>query len=500
MNNSIYFLKKFIPVFLIFFLFSCTRHLDVESISTISNASFWKTENDVDGGLNGMYVQFRNVSSESIPILGDLRSELMTIGVTGSGAMDLYYLHTMNPSNVAYSWQAYYTVINSANLIIKYVPGISFIQEANKNRALAQEYAMRAFMYFVMTRTWGDLIIHTEPIESTSPDVLYKERSSQADVFRLIKEDIDQAIQLFPDDNFQTGRCHWSRPATQALKADVYLWTGKKMNGGNVDFTTALQALQEVQKADVSLLPEFGDIFPYANKGNKEIIMACRFQEIEVTSNNYYWRTWIIANSVPPDIDSETSAILFPIGGGQGITVPSATFRNQFELDDTRRNATFHELFTTNQEGERVFYQAICLKGSGLVKDGNRQFFNDIIFYRYADILLMIAEAKNALGQDPSAEINLVRERAYRDNFNNHVYTNDTPEKNDEAILKERLLELSMEGGKRWWDLIRFDKVFDLVPALMDKKGQNHYLLWPIASSILSLEPNVKQNPGWEQQ
>ena len=109
----------------------------------------------------------------------------------------------------------------------------------------------------------------------------------------------------------------------------------------------------------------------------------------------------------------------------------------------------------------------------------------------------MIAEAKNALGQDPSAEINLVRARAYGNKYTNHVYVNDSKENNDAAILKERLLELAFEG-KRWWDLIRFNKAFDLVPSLQDKKGKDYMMLYPIANSVLSLEPKVVQNPGWE--
>jgi len=496
--NKIINLKRGCLLFVsVLILFSCTEMLDVESISSITNASMWKSEDDVTGGLNGMYVRFRDAANQNLYFVGELRSEVMGIGVTGTGDMDMYYNNTLNASNPGVSWQSFYTTIDAANLLIKNIPNISFNSESNKNKTLAQAYAMRAFMYFVMTRTWGDLIIHTSPIESTSPDVIYKERSSQADVFRLIKEDIDQAIQLFPDNSFPSGRCFWSKPAVQALKADVYLWTGKRMNGGNADITVALQALQEVVSSDVTLLPEFGDIFKYDNKGNREIIMTCRFQELEA-GNNYYWRTWLIGSSVPADIDDETRAILYPIGSGQGITVPSATYRSQFEQDDSRRKATFHDIYT-EQNGQQVFLLSICLKGSGLVKDGTRYFINDIILYRYADVLLMIAEAKNALGQDPSAEINLVRERAYKDNYDSYIYANDSREKNDEVILKERLLELSMEGGKRWWDLIRFNKAFDMVPSLQDRKGQDYLLLFPIGNAVLSLEPNVKENPGWEQ-
>ena len=489
-------MKNFIPVLSIFFLFSCTEILDVESISTITNASMWKSEDDVNGGVNGMYVRLRN-SSEEIFVVGELRSDVIgSTPTSATGGWDIYYNNTLNAINPGINWQKFYTVVDAANLLIKNIPQISFQSESNKNRALAQAYTMRAFMYYVMTRTWGDLIIHTEPVVSANPDVIYKERSPQADVFRLIKEDIDQAIQLFPDNNFQTGRCYWSKPATYALKADVYLWTGKRMNGGNADFTIALEALQEVVKSDVALLPEYMDIFKYENKGNREIIMAHRYQEIEV-GGNYYFQAWI--GGEPPDQDEETLNILRPyIAGNSSVFAQSSIYRNSFEPDDSRRNS-FLELYA-GQDGQKEFFQSVCLKGSGLVKDGVRLFINDIILFRYADVLLMMAEAKNALGQDPSVEINLVRERAYKENYNSHIYTNDTQENNDDIILKERFLELSMEGGKRWWDLIRFNKAFDLLPSLQDKKGQNHFLLFPIGTAVLSLEPKVKENQGWELQ
>ena len=125
-----------------------------------------------------------------------------------------------------------------------------------------------------------------------------------------------------------------------------------------------------------------------------------------------------------------------------------------------------------------------------------RSFVTDVILYRYADVLLMKAEAENALGQDPSAEINMVRKRAYGINYNNHIFVNGSKGQNDSAILKERLLEFSTEG-KRWWDLIRFGQVFNLVPSLKGKESDTYLLLFPIGQTIISLEPLVKENQGW---
>ena len=99
---------------------------------------------------------------------------------------------------------------------------------------------------------------------------------------------------------------------------------------------------------------------------------------------------------------------------------------------------------------------------------------------------LMIAEAKNLLGQDPSVEINQGRERAYGANFAAHRFTNGSQAANAEAILQERLFELSFEG-KRWWDLVRFGKAFEKVPSLQNRAGEQHLLLWPISQTTISL-------------
>jgi hypothetical protein len=493
MKNNI--TKKICWTLVAFILFSsCSDELlDVKSTSTITNASFWKTEDDVKGGLNGIYVQLRNAMT-NIYILGEARSELFTHGNIGSGGYDIYYLNTLHPDNAGPNWQSLYTTVNSVNLILKYTPKISFESEKTRNHILAQAYTMRAYLYFVMTRTWGSLIIRTDPVESSNPEVTYKERSAQEEVFAFIKEDLTKAIGLFPDNTFPSGRCFWSKPAAYALMADVYLWTGKRMGGGISDFNQALTALNEVKKADIALLPKFADVLNYSNKGNKELIMTVRYQDNEVT-DNYFSLLWITSAAVPSYLNDYAKSIIFPIGGQGGMIVPSEVFRKQYFPDDTRKAATFYEIFVDN-DPDKDYFTSLVVKCPGLVQSGTRKFLDDVVIYRYADILLMIAEAKNALGQDPSAEINQVRARAYGENYSGHLFVNGSKQNNDDAILKERLLELAFEG-KRWWDLVRFNKAFDLVPSLTDDKGKDYMLLYPISNSILSKEPKVKQNPGW---
>ncbi len=480
---------------LLFSGISCTDQLMLDPVSQISNSSFWKTQDDANGALYGMYGRFRDQAASNYFIWGEARSETMARAPGGADGKDVYYENRLTAINSGPTWQGLYTVIHDANLILKYTPGITFTSEAAKNKILAQARTMRAFMYFILVRTWGEVPIVTEPTEGYTAESIQKARSSKEDVFTLIKNDINEAEKLFSDNTFTTGRYLWSKPALYALKADVFLWTGKKLNGGQADFTTALNALNEVDKSDVALQDNYGRVFDFDNKGNKEILMAVRFQDIEAPETEYR-NMYTYPNLTPNNIDQDVKDALGVLVGAYSVWSPSATVREQFTADDQRKKASIIEIITNEANGTKAYYSSVVYKFNGVVISGVRKFIDDVVLYRYADVLLLKAEAKNALGQDPSPEINKVRLRAYGSNYASHAYANDTKVKNDEAILKERLLELSFEG-KRWWDLVRFDKAFDLVPSLKGKSAQGYLLLFPISETTLSLEPKVLQNPGY---
>lgn len=484
--------KIFLGLTLIIFLAACQKNLDVKAVSTITNASFWKTPDDVTGAINGMYVDLRSEAVLDLFIFGEARSGDMTYGLAGTLGYDIYYNNTLNSSNAGPSWLGLYRVINDANLIIKYTPRIKSASQSAKNNALAQAYTMRAFCYFVMVKTWGGVPLRLEPTESYDPKTIQKPRASIQDVFKQIKSDINNALQLYPDNSFPSGRDKWSKPAAYALKADIYLWTGKLMNGGTSDLKTALAAVDSVQQFDVQLLPDYRSIFAYGNKGNKEIIMAVHFQTLE-SPDNYYLNMFFHSSNINPSLTQGEIDTIGPVGSNSNNVWQVAKFvRDQFSTDDQRRLGTFYEVYT--KDGK--YYTSIATKGLGDIENGVKYFTDDIILYRYGGILLMKAEIENALGMDPSTEINMVRQRAYGSNFSSHIFIPGTQPQNDDTILKERLLELTTEG-KRWWDLVRFGKAFDMVPSLQGMPRNKDLLLFPIGQDVLSVEPLVTQNPGW---
>lgn len=466
---------------------ACNSTLDLDPTSVITNASFWKSEDDAKGGLTSLYVKQRSLANINLFLWGEARSEVMEWGkVSGTLDYDRFYLNTLSSVAAGPSWQPVYSAINDANLILKYVPKITFGSETDKNNLLAQTYASRAFLYFVLAKTWGEVPIRTEPVEGAEPDVIQKVRSSQQEVFNLIKSDLEEAIKLFSSYSFTKSRNYWSKAGTQALKADVFLWTGKRMKGGDTDFNIALQACEEISKADVSLLANYADLFKYTNKNNKEVVMAVGNRELEV-GNNYFFNMY--SAKLPNDIDPQTGEVIGQTPGGMVWTVTDLA-KNQFKPGDKRKESSILEIPSS------TYYPTLIVKGRGTLISGVRYFTSDFVLYRYADVLLMKAEAKNALNQDPSVEMNLVRKRAFGDNFEANKFVHTDKIKNDELILSERLLELMFEG-KRWWDLVRFDKAFTLVPTLVGKSDKKHLEYFPLSEQVLSLEPLVKQTNGY---
>jgi hypothetical protein len=172
---------------------------------------------------------------------------------------------------------------------------------------------------------------------------------------------------------------------------------------------------------------------------------------------------------------------------------------------DSRKNATFIRLYTDDNGGlgypiydASKYFGSVINKFAGTVDGSIRISDNDVPLYRYADVLLMIAEAKNYLNQDPSTEINLVRQRAYGANYVGaiHGYSNGTPTENTNAILEERYKEFLAEG-KRWWDLRRAGDSYVLDNIDFLNPGDEYKLLLPITLDMIGRNPLLEQTPGY---
>ncbi len=397
----------------------------------------------------------------------------------------------------------FYFNINQLNLLIKKLNTTNLVTPANKSYYLGIGYGMRAFYYFELYRSWGNVIIQTEPVTRIDSFNLAKPASSADSVLALIKSDIDNSLNNFGSDySFRQQKGYWSKSASLMLKANVYLWTSYR-GGGTADATTALNALNDIQTnvPGLSLLSSYANVFATTNKGNSEIIFASRniLNEASLNltfANTFFPQAGLLANFYDSVNNRKFNVATDNWPGLLRAPVKIATYRKFSDLD-TRKFVSIQAAYN-KVGGVYQIAGAFADKYQGEQNAGARVFTNDYPIYRYADLLLLKAEAEVALGQDPANEINLVRARAYGANFNAATlgYPNQPIDANPkEAILQERFYEFVFEG-KRWYDLRRMGDNF-VYEYTNITPNESYKLLWPIDRSTLTNNSALKQNPGY---
>lgn len=492
-------------------LTGCKNGLDLSPVSSLSDASYWQTTDQFDAFVNGVYARFRGHNS-NFQYLGELRSDVFgtdpgsTATFTGEATQGLerMWLQTLDADNAGVSaFGGFYSNINQINLLIQKLNGTSILADAKKKNYLAMAYGLRAFYYFQMYRSWGKVIIQTEPTTTVDVSNLAKAASSEAEVMTLIKADIDQS-----NNNFGTSyafdsknkKGFWSKAATQMLKAEVYLWNAHR-SGGNADAAVAKTALTEIQSNITgALLPNYADVFSITNKDNNEIIFASKNKLDEATLGfigNYVPQTGLIVNFYDSLANRKFDVATDNYGGLLRAPTKIATYR-KFSNLDVRKNVSIQAAYAKSTAGAYTISGAFLKKYMGEQNAGNRVYTNDYVIYRYADLLLLLAEAKVMLGENPATEINLVRARGYAANYNVATlgYPNQTIDSNpNEAILKERFLEFVGEG-KRWYDLRRMGDtyVYEYTPVTA---ATAYKLLWPLDRGTLTNNRALNQNPGY---
>lgn len=519
-------------------LFSRCDSLDLEPTSSIADSNYWKSEAHFSAFNAGVHALFRE-RSYTFFVLGEPRSNVYSgtdsFGGEANQGNARLPLNNLNQENPGISnFGDLYKVINQLNLMIAKTNETTILSDESKREYLGEAYGMRAFLYFQLLRSWGSVIIYTDYTSGNMLDLskLAKPASSEAEVMALIKADIKASEDAFNENYaFKNGRKYWSLPATKMLKAEVYLWSGKQMNGGEADYRIAKAAAEDVKKADVELIGDFKKIFAYDNKLNKEIIFAIHNGKDEYNLWGDSWRANMIPQQLYIPNFCNAQGVSFKelpeaqLNGMIRFQLQHDLFHKLYRDDDARRNACLTSVYQKKENGVIEYVSCYAFKFQGILLDGasQRSFLEDNPIYRYADCLLLLAEAKALLNEDPSAEINEVRKRAYGETyFNDHpelAYPNDNAAtvidpvignidlygankyiKPDNAgalhaILKERLRELIFEG-KHWYDLRLLGWEYVKEYSTLTREDQQ---VWPINQNVLTDNPALEQNPGYKQ-
>ena len=501
-------MKKYIFIITAVMLFtSCEKEIELEPISDLTYNGFWDTEEAARAAQSGIYSTFRGGAS-TFWVMGEVRSDFYG-GRTFESPSNLNLINQIiNTTQVPFAnWAGFYSHIHRINDFLYNIENVPFASEIDKRHLKGQVYGIRAFYYYTMLKTWGGVPITTEPLLSVNPDELSKPRASQEELMAQIKADIQSSLDAFGSDNsfWQGSNVYWSKAATLALKGDVYIWSGTLLNGGSSDYTEAKNALQQIGSMGFALESGFEDMFSVANEANDEFIFAIDYQQDQ--AGNFYTGLFTGRSTEINQTwdDRGNSYADFVANGGNRYGPSEKLLLALDDTLDTRRDATFTRLYS-NDAGNYYPYQlvdeysaSILSKFLGEVVAGVRISTNNVPVYRYADVLLLLAEAKNRLGEDPSAEINAVRQRAYGENYDalTHAYVNGSQDDNTKAILDERLKEFVGEG-KRWWDLRRAggSYIFDEVETL--PASEAYKLLLPITPDMIGRNPALEQTPGYE--
>ena len=519
-------MKKFLKYFAAgCMVFSMTSCLDVEPQSEITDAGYWKEEGQFSSANTGLQAMFRD-RTFNLYLWGEMRTNLYggsPFSGEASSGYEFMWNNLLSQASPAISnYGGCYGFINQLNLMIAKAENTDVIKEAAKNNYLGSAYGMRAFIYFQLLRTYGDVIVVTDYTKGSDISIgnMGKAASPAAEVMAQIKKDIQASEQAYGENyKFTNGRNYWSLAATKMLKGEAYLWSGKQMGGGNADYQIAKAAYEDVKKADVALQNDFTKVFAFNNKKNKEIIYAVYYGKDEKTMWNDTFRLTLVMGSMffknyyEADGTSLAESAMGNMDGVMRISLNKDMWKELYRDGDTRKAGSLKDIYAKNEDGSLKYVGNIQYKFQGTLPQGynQRQWLDDYPIYRYADCLLGLAEAKALLGEDPAAEINEVRKRAYGEEyFNAHqaevAYPNDTDASfyannsfvgSDanviEAVLKERCREFLFEG-KRWYDLrlMGAEYVTKYTSAHADK------LLWPIDENTLGLNSQLHQTPGYD--
>ena len=444
----------------------CDKFLDEKPFSTIDPNSFFKDQADVQSWQAGIYNAMQTALSENHFQWGDVRGDNFEVGGTGNAQLKMVS-NTLSANDADLNnitrWDNLYTVISLCNYGIKYIPPMI---DANIGGAapfyrdvLGQCYAVRALMYFYGLRIWGRMPLHTEPIEAVT-QTLALPRASIEQMRAQILSDITESLKIIGSST--TQKFYMQRAAVFALQTDVAMWFQ--------DYDLALTASQNCITSSgctwVTNINAFKSIFTNPETSTETIF-------------NLFWSFEERGAAV------RACAMLGSSASNAAYNPTTAAFAELKDRIDTvtgrsidgRLWAYFDTLFygtvsafagdQFRQFGKYAPWRPSPTPDNFFVFQSIQDCSTRIPIYRFADVMLLRAEALNKKGQHQQALdiVNTVRNRVgYTVRAMLSDYSGDITSGIERTILNERKIEL-MGEGKRWYDLCRIGKIYDYTDA-----------------------------------
>ncbi len=478
--------------------------LEEKPFSFLSPENIYQNEDDVDKAILGVYqtLNFNGVNDLWYTLTTSGPSENVTVRLKqgAQGRMASVDFNETNPHGAF--WSEFYAGINRANTVIALTPNVG-LEAAVQEAKIAEARYLRAFFYFQLVRMFGGVPLQLEPTADFSDEAVKKPRTTIEEVYAVIIEDLMDAAAKLPESWPAADYGRATSGAANALLGEAYLTMAGRPLQQTARYADAIAALEKVE-GKYALLENYADVFAIDNEQNTETI----FSRINI-SNIFGSGTVLTFFAGAPNTP-------FAFNGGQYQLAFNEVLYDKFDSTDLRRDVTF--LYTyINDKGQQVTYNSpenpagLQFGGPkapngiplGKLKDPSNTLNpfghgNDLIFLRYADVLLMLAEAQNENGDAAAAlpYLNQIRQRARLADL-----TETNPATLRELIKDERKKELAAEFTEyydlqRWGDLeasMAINPDSELLGVTYDPK----YELLPIPRGVLETNEKLIQNPGY---
>lgn len=483
-------------------LTSCSKNWTSQKdslLGQIGGTDFWKTATGAEAGraVNAMYGNLRTWNNTAFAAIC-IESIGSDDAVKGSVANDAAFINqydnfTVDPAEGQLDgfWTGQYQNINFSNQILDHVPNVN-MDGALKARYLAEAKFIRAYSYFRLVRAFGNI-----PLVLHVPDSLTAQNPPQvtADkVWAAIEQDLTDAAAVLPVSYGPSDIGRATKGAALSLHAKVAMYLKKWPDVLN--YTNQVLAL-----GVYDLFPDYYQEFRYANENSIESVFEIQCDYIpgntDINSSQY--------SQVQGNRD------VTPKSAGWGFNVPTQSLVDSFETGDPRLTGTVMLAGTTTPSGDAVPMPAAGAPDKYNMKSyvpfaiatlsDNQGCGQNVRVIRFADVLLMNAEALNETGSSAAALIPLERVRARARAKSTNPATNlPAVTTTDQAALRgaiyhERRVELAMEND-RYFDVIRQGRAAAVFGPLGWKAGKNE--VWPIPQAEIDNSGGVlKQNTGY---
>lgn len=461
---------KVIGILIIAGLSSCDLLMQ-EPISDLTADSFWKSQRDAEVGVAAIYSSMSTALSRGLWDWGELRGEsFLPHEKEAYDQGELIFNNILNDNN-ATLWTQLYQVIGQANSAIKYIPKITMTPSL-KNNLLAEAYTLRAWAYFYAVRVWGDVPLYTEPLEEIGPE-MYRPRTDKNFILEnIILVDLEKAYLMI--DRTSVKRTRINMATICAMLMDVNAWMhryervvtimNERVNGLNANNWNLIATTPTNFRNDWRGIFIEDPVLPVS----REVLFKMAY---EVFGNGINQAVSYFASSQPKVwVSNYVKNSLYNAGSDMRFGT------TQWESIDTQ-NSKFNRKF---------WYNSTVFTGTN-----GRDV--DLVMYRYADIVLLYAEALAMTDNFSEAvfQLNRINTRA----GNTAYFTADfvSQEELIDAILLERHREFLGEG-KRWFDLVRCNRV-NILEERNNVVIRPNQIYFPIHRDHINQNPLIDQNP-----